>query len=114
FQRARPERKLALVFAVEPTEKLPGKQRYVALALAQRRKHQRHHIDAIIQIGAEFLLDDRLFQILVGRGDKTDIHLDGAAAADPFELAFLEHAQQLGLERRRQFADLVEKQRPAI
>ena len=35
-------------------------------------------------------------------------------AADPLELALLQHAQQLGLERRRDLADLVEEQRAAV
>jgi hypothetical protein len=38
----------------------------------------------------------------------------GAAAADPLELAFLQHAQQLGLEAWRDVADLVEEQRAAV
>ena len=37
-----------------------------------------------------------------------------ARAAEPHELALLEHAQQLGLDRRRHLADFVEEQHAAV
>ena len=40
--------------------------------------------------------------------------LTGRGAADARELALLEHAQELGLHRQRQLADLVEEQRAAV
>ena len=40
--------------------------------------------------------------------------LIGCLAADALELALLQHAQQLGLHRRRDVADLVEEQRAAV
>src|SRR4029453_8991836 len=50
----------------------------------------------------------------VGGGDQA--HIDGAGAlfADAFEIALLQHAQQLALKFERNFADLVEKQRAAV
>ena len=50
----------------------------------------------------------------MGRRNQPHIDLDGTAAADTFQLAFLQHAQQLGLEGRRDLADLVEEQRAAV
>ena len=45
----------------------------------------------------------------VGRRDDADIDPYVVLAAEPGELAVLEHLQQLGLERRRHLANLVEE-----
>ena len=57
---------------------------------------------------------DQLGEILVRGGDAPDV--DGAArlAADRPDLARLQHAQELALQRQRQIADLVEEDRPAV
>ena len=38
----------------------------------------------------------------------------GVAAAEAFDFAFLQHAQQLGLQRQRHLGDFVEQQRAAL
>ena len=38
----------------------------------------------------------------------------GLAAAEAFDFAFLQHAQQLGLQRQRHLGDFVEQQRAAL
>ena len=38
----------------------------------------------------------------------------GPRAAESFELTFLKHPEQLGLELQRQVADFVEEDRPAV
>ena len=43
-----------------------------------------------------------------------DVHALGLQRADALHLAVLERAQQLGLHRQRQLADLVEEQRAAV
>ncbi len=58
-------------------------------------------------------LDVRL-QVPVGRGDDADVGVAGARLADPLEVLLLQEAQQLGLQRRRDLADLVEEQRPPL
>ena len=108
------EGQAALVLRIEPLEEFVGEQRDVAFALAQRRQHHRHHADAVIEVGAKFVLGDRIFEVPVGRRHQPDIDLDGLVAADALELALLQDAQQLGLERRRDLADLVEEQRAAV
>ena len=82
--------------------------------VAQRRQQDRDDIDAVIKIGAEFAALHRRFEIPVGGENKAHVHLDRLRAADALELAFLQHAQQLGLEGRRNLADLVEKQRALV
>jgi len=55
-----------------------------------------------------------LGQIAVGGGQDADIHRDGLGTAHAFELAFLEHAQELDLQLGRKLADLVEKNRALV
>ena len=57
---------------------------------------------------------DFLPQIAVGRRDDPHVHAPGQVLADAAQLAFLNHAQHLGLGARRQLADLVEEQRAAV
>ena len=78
------------------------------------RQEHRNHVDAIVEVGAELALGHRMLEILVGGADQPHVHLERALAADAFEFALLQHAQQLGLERRRYLADLVEQQRAAV
>ena len=57
---------------------------------------------------------DRLLHVLVGGGDHPHVHPHGLGAADPLELALLQHAQQLHLRAQVDVADLVEEQRAAF
>ena len=50
----------------------------------------------------------------MSRGDDSDVDLNRAFAADANDLAVLDDAQQPDLGRQREFADFVEKQRPAV
>jgi hypothetical protein len=50
----------------------------------------------------------------VGRREHAHVDADGLGRADAPDLAFLEHAQELGLHERRHLADLVEEDRPAV
>jgi hypothetical protein len=57
-----------------------------------------------------------LLQRLVGGGNHAHVDLDRLAAADTLEHLVLQEAQQLGLQRDRHLADLVQEQgaaRPA-
>src|SRR5258705_8287001 len=48
------------------------------------------------------------------RGDDSYIDLLGLRRPEALEGAFLQHAQQLGLEVERQIADLIEEQRSVV
>ena len=50
----------------------------------------------------------------VGRGDDADVHADRLVRADRHHLALFESGQQLGLEVKRQVADLVQEQSAAV
>ena len=81
---------------------------------SERRHFQAHNIETVVKILPKSSLADRLLQILVRRRDEPDVHLDRSRAADAFKFAFLQHAQQFHLERRREFTDLIKKHRAAI
>ncbi|NJO56198.1 MAG: ParB/RepB/Spo0J family partition protein [Rhodospirillales bacterium] len=91
-----------------------GQRRDIVAALPQCGDEHRHDVDPVVEVGAEIPLGDGIFQIAVGGADDADVDLDCSGAADAFELAFLQHPQQLRLEGRRDFADLVEKQGAAV
>ena len=52
-------------------------------------------------------------EITVGGRDQPDIGPKRRRAADPFVLPFLQHAEQLRLDRRGEIADLIEEERAA-
>src|SRR5690606_33955505 len=60
---------------------------------------------------AEPALLDELLDRLVGRGDDAGLGAAGLLPADRVELALLEDAEELGLERGAGVADLVEEDR---
>ena len=50
-----------------------GEDENVLAALPQRRDNEGERVDPKIQIAAEFFLLDQTAEVLVGRGDKTNI-----------------------------------------
>src|ERR1700682_4314582 len=66
------------------------------------------------QIGAEGVFTNRLLQILISRGQKAHVEFDRSRTADAHEFALLKHAEQLGLQRRRKFADFVKENASAL
>jgi hypothetical protein len=53
-------------------------------------------------------------QVAVRRRDDPDVDATVRVSADALELVVLQRAQQLGLERRRELADLVEEDGAAV
>src|SRR5262249_60352650 len=70
-------------------------------------------VEAVVEVLAEGTLSDGLLEVFVGRGDDADVDADVLAAAEPGELTVLQDVQELGLERHRHLADLVEEDRAA-
>ena len=83
-------------------------------ALAQRRHANRHDAEPIEQVLAERARGDQLIELPIRRRDDADADADRLLAADALELAVLQDAQQLGLRRLVQVADLVEEDRAAV
>ena len=73
-----------------------------------------HHVQAVVEVLAEAPLGHLAHQILVGGGDDAHVHLDGLRAAQPLELALLEHAQELHLGGQGHLAHLVEEEGAAV
>src|SRR5438105_4395919 len=71
------------------------------------------HVQPEEQVAAQRAALDRLFRILIRRGDQTHVERDRRFAAYPAYDFGLEHAQQLDLELHRHLGDLVEEQRAA-
>ncbi|OKO20268.1 hypothetical protein AM484_002319 [Pseudomonas aeruginosa] len=82
--------------------------------LAQRRHLDGEYVEAVVEVFAESAVLDHLLEVLVGRGDDPHVDVLRLVAADPFEGALLQHAQQLDLHRQRHVADLVEEQGAAV
>ena len=78
------------------------------------RQLHRDDVEAVEEILAERAVGDHLREIRMGRGDHAHVDLDRVRVADALELALLQHAQQLRLQRGAHRPDLVEEQRALV
>ena len=93
----------------------PVDERIDVLApLAQRRDADREDAHAVEEVLAEEALGDEPVEGPVRGGDDPHVDLDRRRPADAVEGALLQHAQELGLRRRRELADLVQEDRAAV
>ena len=81
---------------------------------SQRRHVHRQHVQAVEQILPERAGGDFGGQIAVGGGDHPHIRRLGRGRADTLEGALLQHPQQLGLDFRGDFADLIQQNGAAV
>jgi hypothetical protein len=86
----------------------------VATALSQRWNVDRENVQPIIKILAKTLLFDHVEQVAISRRDDTDVDVQVTRAAHAADLAFLQCAQDLCLERNVELSDLVQKQRAVV
>ncbi|MNN84841.1 hypothetical protein D3C81_2020490 [compost metagenome] len=70
---------------------------------------QGQHIQAVVEVLAEFALGAEFGQVHLGGADHPHVEVDLLVAADPAEAAVLQEAQQLGLQARAHLADAVEE-----
>jgi hypothetical protein len=83
-------------------------------AVAQGRDADGDDGEAVPEVLAKAPRRDLRLQVAVGGREDAHIHLTGLAAAHPQDLAFLQHAQQLGLEVGAGLSDLVQQQRAPV
>src|SRR5216110_2346047 len=83
----------------------------VVAPLAQRGQVHGHHVEAVVEVGAERALLQAERQVAVGGRDDAHVDVDRLGAAHAQELAVLEDAQQLGLRPWTHLADLVQEER---
>jgi len=69
-------------------------------ARSRRVAREWKHVESVEEIFPEASVAQILLEVAVGGGDHSDVHVDGSGAAQSFQLAFLQHAQQLGLPLR--------------
>jgi hypothetical protein len=83
-------------------------------AASQRRDLDPHDVEPVVQIASEGSFGDALGEASVGGSDEPDVHADRPGGADGRDFAFLEQAEQFGLEVQVEFSDLIEQERAAL
>ena len=72
------------------------------------------HVEPVEEVFAEGAFLDELPKVGVGRRNDAGVELDRLRFADALDLALLQRAQQLGLQRQRHQADFVDEERAAV
>ncbi len=111
--RAQPQTGPRIVAADVAQQRL-DEYRQIIQPVAQRRQSDRDDVEAVEQILPKLALLHHAFQMTVGGADQAHINRDFCRLAHRAHAPLLHGAQQLGLHRQGQFADLVEKQRAAL
>src|SRR5262249_55642712 len=88
---------------------LACEERNIAVALAERRHDQLDHVEPVVEVLAEAPRLDLRGEIAMGRRDDAPVDLLDLRRAERLDLALLQDAQQLGLQRERQLTDLVDE-----
>ncbi len=91
-----------------------AQERDVGAPRAQRRQGQRQDRETVVEVRPEPSLLDRLGKVGVRRADDPRVGRLVAGASQPPDHALLQHLEELGLERLRQEADLVQEDRAAV
>src|SRR5262245_57445879 len=89
-------------------------QLQISLAFPQRRNCDRDYRQPKKEVLSEAFLTDRFLQVAIRRRYNASICLLRLNAPDSFKYLGFQHAQDLCLDLKRQLADLVKKQRPAM
>src|SRR5207245_5624402 len=112
--RRRDRLNLLLHFLCELLDEISHQQGNVFATLSQRRDADRKHIQTVKQIAAKFTIRDHLLQVSVGRSDKPNIDASRVRAAQAFEFALLQSAQELRLDVGWDITDFIQEQRALI
>src|SRR5687768_12440736 len=91
-----------------------GQQQNVRFTFPERRKKNAEHIQPIVKIFTKVAVRDRFLEILVCRGNKTNIRFDSVRSTNPFKFPLLQNAKKFDLRLYREIADLIQKQSAAI
>src|SRR5579862_5358934 len=90
------------------------KQRYVFRAIPQRRQSDWKNMEAIEQIAPESIFRNQLLQVLVRRHYQAHIYTLCLRTSKPLEFRFLQDTQKLGLQLKRDIADLIEEESSGV
>jgi hypothetical protein len=87
---------------------------HVFMPVAERWHADGEDVQPVEEVLAKGAGPDRLVEVAVRRGDHPDVHAPWLCRAHGHEGPVLEEAQELHLRGRRDLADLVEEERPAV
>jgi hypothetical protein len=102
------------VLRAGPRQEALGEIEHVRAAIAQGRDPQGDDRQPVVEVLAKAALAHRATEVLVGGRHDPDVHRLAPRAAEPPDRAVLERREELGLERLREEADLVEEERAAV
>src|SRR5262249_28709228 len=105
---------LLMILESEFLEKMLGEHQNVASPGSERGHLYIHYVQPIIKIFSKLSIRYRLSEIAVGSGDNSHIHGHRLVPPNPLELAVLKNVQELDLCGRRDFSDLIQKQRSTV
>src|SRR5439155_16972038 len=91
-------------------QKMQGQLGNVFTPFPQGRNPDVDDFEPVIQVFAEAALANELFEILMSGRDNAHVHLERLAGADALESLFLQHAEQLGLDFKRNIANFVQEE----
>ena len=86
----------------------------IVATLSERWDFDRDDVESPVEVFAEAFFADLLHQVSVAGGDDPGVGVEGAGIADPFELFFLQHAEQFDLQGEGGAVDFVEEDCPAV
>ena len=101
---------LATEFSGESPQEVFSQQVDIRFAVPQRRQCYRVVVQSVKEISSKISSRDHCFEITVCCRYDADISLDGRAAANAFELAFLQESKNLRLSQRSHVSNFVEEQ----
>src|SRR5262245_26456137 len=93
-------------------EEVSREGRDILSTLPQRWQRDRDDAQTVEEILPKLSLRDQRSEVLVGRADHPDVHLERVGAADAPHFSLLEHAKELCLYAGAHLAQLVEEARP--
>ena len=95
-------------------DKVRHQRRNVFAAVAQRRQQNGKHVQTVVEIAAKLTPIRHLHQITICGSHQPNVDLMSAGAAQALELLFLQNAQQLRLQRRRNVAHFIQEKRALV
>jgi len=98
----------------ELLQEVVNEERDILSPVLEVRNEDRHYIQAIVEVLAEFAILDGFLKVLVAGGNQPDIDRNILAAADFSNDPFLQYPQQFNLEVLRKGIYLVEEQGTAL
>ena len=91
-------------------EEVPDKERNVVAAHPEGRNRDGKNPQPVIEVAAELSRVDHFGEVAIRGGHQAHVYRNRARTADPFELLFLQCAQNLGLEFQGKVADLIQEE----